>query len=553
MNLIDLPFDCLYIVYSYLSGNDIISLRKVCTYLAEIAFYYKGEQSKIFYGCEPNFMYGFYNNVLLESMKIPNISRRHEVTCMFDVNDICAYNGARALNIKGRATNLGVVDIDVIHSKHSRFTNFNKSFQNVKELYMYDNRTVDVIEGLHNMTALTVSSCYINLKRVSNMKSLTYLNLIGTKCDEIMDLPSLKVLMIDNVNFGNLDSLEYLQAIRLNSTPTFKNLKTLNMRDCLRLNIDYISSIKTLVELDISGTNVTDVSGLTHIRKLNISYTRVNDISMLTEVEELNMSYTNVTSLPPNNKIIVLEANRFIGRHLDNINNVTSLSLSNSMIETITMENIIDYVNVSYCDNFSDMTPFHHATYVNAFHTKVSVIPNSNVIREINLSNTPVESLEGLENAEVVIALCTKVKKLPDFTRIKTLYIDDCEIPYYNSLKKLVATNVPKLNHLTNLTDLNVSNYKSSDICDLVNLVKLCVYNCNKLDVSTLTKLEELTTRNTKIENINTLVNLTSLNTDIEDRIDLPKLKHVRAKNVVITYRIKAYNNQRDEYLSDED
>lgn len=501
LSIIDLPFECLYIIFSYVTGNDILSLRKVCTIFAEVAMYIKNYTSTIFYPTPTNVVYNIYNIVLGKPMILHNINRNHKIKCVERVNDICIYNGAGSLTVDNIGYNSGPVDIDNLSIKFSRLTNIRETLLNVKKLTMYNNATVNAIEYLPNMISLKLTSEYIKIKRIQRMESLTKLN-VDENVLLIRELSSLKKLVCNEkcaVDFSTLPKLEYLNITNIReSYPlpyiSFPYLKVLKLRNHRDIDINYIASITTLEELDLFATNITDVSRLTHVKKLNISYTNVTDISMLTEVEELDISYTDIINLPANNKIRILKADGYKGIHLNNIEKVVRLNITNSMIESIP-DNKIEWIRADRSIYLVDISNLHHATFIDVHNTKVSQLPSPNVIKEIIIWGSRITSLNGLENAEIVDSSYNKITELPNFTNIKKLYINGCNkidhIPYYSHITHLYinSTLIREVNHLTTLTHLiaNVSDVRRID--KLTNLLELEGYSTLIKVPSSLTKL----------------------------------------------------------------
>ena len=503
LSITDLPFDCLYIIFSYLTGNDIISLRKVCSIFAEVALSVRNRKTTIYYPKPTNVVYGIYNIVIRKAMNISNLNRNHKIRCLHETN-VSLYNGAGTVCVdNGDAYNSRVVDIDKLYIYNCLLRNIKKNLVNVKKLNIHNNYSIRAIEDLPNMTSLSIYWTKRNIKYIQNMSSLTKLD-IGYNIDSVRNLPSLKKLVCDEsigIDFSTLPKLEYLDINNPSSDTLpynlFTCLKVLKLSRHLNIDINHIASITTLEELDISYTNVTDVSRLTNIKILNISGTKVKDISMLTELEELDISSTSVRRLPVNNKIRELKANYYKYTHLDDIENVIKLDIFSSCVLSISNNNKIKHIQAYGC-RYLDISNLHHAIFMNISRTNISCLPSPNVIKEIIMYDTKIKSLVGLEKAKVIDASLNNITELPNFTNIKNLNIDGCNkitsIPYYPTLKYLSirCTRIKHVNHLTSLTHLIAVNSSIESVDDLINLVELKVDNTDIKPPSNLTKLQRV-------------------------------------------------------------
>lgn len=467
-----LPIEILVHIFEYLDGQDIINLRKTCTLFADVVKLVRCPKAVVNYTSDEDIVYGFVNCVLLNP--VTKILKWSNVTCLFDVDDICKFNGVNSISITGRAYNSGTINIPNIKVKYGNFTV--KELGDVKTLSVYLCKKIVSIEDIDSLEELD-----LRLAEVNSVRNLPNVKKIDCLCDDI--------------DFDTLPNIESIYTYRIPHKFKFSKLKYLSL-NAKNKDIPYIASIETLEELDISYSNVRRVNELVNIKRLNIKHTKVTNIDGLINLEELDISNTDVSHLPENNKIKRLVAKCFKGdATLCNIPHLTYLDISESKhVNFITDDNIIKTL-IATNSRIYNIDNLNLLEYVDISYTPVILIYPHNNIKYMNISGSLVIDVPTLRNLEYLIANDTPISTLPDKCNIKELSINCSkvvDIPHYIELKNLSirGTDVTNVNHLTNLTQLDCVDTKINNVSNLTKLKSLYCKGSNILDISNLTQLQ---------------------------------------------------------------
>ena len=470
--LLDLPTECLVYILEILHMNDVISMRATCKDIAEIVKLVRSSHSLVNYlNYSDSIPYGFDNCRLLTNMVVHTRS----VECMFDVLDICTFNGVKSLKVEGMASNSGPVYIDKLSTIRGNFININDNFRHLKslkcgghiedlhDLYNLEELDLDVVSNIYNMPSLT-SLNIINVNRLHNLPKLKHLHY----------KPSSKSFYTCNIGVVN-ETLETLCLVsRYNvdydlTMYSFPKLKSIRAFQCRTLILPPIPTLECLY-----SDGVTDLSIFPNLKIADVSFSKVTDISMLHKLEILNIKHnTKLVALPKNNNIKHLTASLLpLG-----IDKVEVLNITHSPDLEIPDNNIITTLDASY-SMLSNIDKLKYVTDLNIMYTDVTSIPPNNLIRVINITGTKITSIDNLINAEHIIAYDLRIKELPDFTRIKYLDIN--------------RTDVTQLGHYPTIEHLNISNTAITKVAHLTSLVKLLAFNVTLDDVDNLSHIRVL-------------------------------------------------------------
>lgn len=474
-------YDLVYI-FEYLDIVDLMSIRRVCRLFRDLSIYAR---------CGGGINYNSYEDIifrakkctLINEMPLDRVTKCTDVTCLFDVPNICELNECDKVTVVGLASSCNDVNI-----RHLVANNF---FLEGPLSYLINIQVLDLykltwsgtsIEGLPNLRELVIKCG--NLDSINNLPSLEKLDVLLLDVKEVHNLPNLKIMECNantKVDFSTIPKLEVLSYNCLYTDTNeyvncnFDVLKEINIYNSRNVRLDVLSKVE---RAKFSNCElIDDVSSLVNVRRLNIKKTRVRDITMLTKLEYLNISQTEVLDLPEGNRIHTLIAEFYKGNSISNIDHVEYLDISYSKITKLPDNNIITTLKAER-SLLSDASNVKNLKCLHASERCINKLPPLDNIEEIDVSFTNFSSLKGLENARVVIAYSTNIKELVDFKRIEKLDISFTEInnvPYYPTLKTLYAvfTELENVNHLTSLTDLNCTMSSVEDVSCLTKLVSL--------------------------------------------------------------------------------
>ncbi|XP_050273661.1 disease resistance protein Roq1-like isoform X3 [Quercus robur] len=363
------------------------------------------------------------------------------------------------------------------------------------------------IKLLTDLTLLSLRDCK-SLRSLPDticcLTSLTTLTLSG--CSRLNKLPT---------NLGNLVCLENLGVI---GSMTY--LKELNLSGCSRLNKlpTNLGNLVCLENLGVIGIAISElpssVEHLTHLTSLNLSGCKdllslPDTICSMTYLKELNLSgCSRLNKLPTNlGNLVCLENLGVIGiaiselpSSVEHLTHLTSLNLSGckdllSLPDTICSMTYLKELNLSGCSRLNKL-PTNLGNLVclenlGAIGIAISELPSSvehlTRLTSLNLSGCkdPLSLLDTICSMtylkELNLSGCSTLDRLPknlgNLTGLKELDVNK------TAIRELPSS----LEHLSNLTSLNLSNCKEllsipNAICNMTNIKTLTLFGCSKLE-----------------------------------------------------------------------
>ncbi|MDR6967928.1 Leucine-rich repeat (LRR) protein [Flavobacterium arsenatis] len=377
----------------------------------------------------------------------------------------------------------------------------------ISELLVFN---VTGIEGFSNLESLRITTSLIttlNIGGLTNLKSLTCLNMQilstlnvngATNLNNLMciSLPNLVTLNINNLTnltklncLGtsivslNVSGLPNLAEIlysgnQLTTTMNLSQLPSLTKLDCAFNNLSVLTAneLTALTDLNCSGNQLTNLNGFPNLIKLNCENNKLTslNVSSLTDLTELYCGGNELTSL-----------------NVNGLENLTTLSCAYNKFVTFSLNGLPNLVNLD-CGNNNELTSVTLQNLPNLQELKV--------IGNVNGSSVPLGQLTTLN-----------LSGLPNLQKL------DCKNGVLTSLSLEGLSSLTELNCSRNqITNLNVSN--------LPNLQKLvCDTNpISALNVSNLTNLVELTCAGGYVVDGQLTAHLTTL--DVSGLTNLKKL-----------------------------
>ena len=342
------------------------------------------------------------------------------------------------------------------------------------------NKLLQNLNGLENITdldnlTLTNNESLNDLNGITNLKSLQLFKLEGNK--SLINLPEFKYLEKIGgikITYGgsllDLKGFKYLKSIgSLNFYQS--DISSLNGLDQLK-DIEYILEITSCKNLkNLQGLeNLTSSGGIAIYQNPNIY--DLDGLQNLTEIKDQGLSILSNESLS----------------NLNGLNNLKTISGSFGISYNQSLTNIDAIDHIESCKNFlvegnknfTKLPSFINLTSLDY----VSIINGSRLsnlkgfesllnIKNLHISDSELQSLEGLENLEsiddlITIKNCDKIVDLKGLDKLKTIGNG------YNSsgINFESNFNLINLNGILSLTDLNGSLliYKNQSLMNLNGL-----------------------------------------------------------------------------------
>ncbi len=275
-----------------------------------------------------------------------------------------------------------------------------------------------------------------NLTAISELTSLTSLNLGNNNINDISFLKNLKNLQLLTLNNNNIEDISVLKNL--------KNLKSLYIYKNKISNLSSLSGLKNLKNLALFSNNISNIealSKLTNLERLTISFNKISNLSPLknlTNLKYLNSNYSKIEDLKP----------------LKDLKNLKDLDLGHNNISSLEgIENLTNlkrlktgYNNISDISLLNNLTEI---TWLDISHNNISdisVLKNLKNIKYLIISNNNIEDISAiskLKYLETLWAGQNRIKSIPDLKNlknIKRLSLWDNQISDLSPLKNINIT-----------------------------------------------------------------------------------------------------------------
>ena len=319
--------------------------------------------------------------------------------------DLCNSNISDISALKN-LTNLTELNLD-----NNKITNISdiSDLANLQELSFTNNKvTVSDLSIFSKFTKLTklivnVDDNVKSLDAISNLKSLTDLQIYGSK---ISDLSGLR----------NLTKLDYLSIYNGGSGATITSLDDIsNLTGLVDLyiadsRISDLSPLKGLTKLNIlhigvaDGADISALAGLSNLDDLILLRGKISNLSPLNNIRKLHKlnvkAADNVTDLSSISNLTNLGELDISGRNISNISALAHFtSLYHLMLASFELKDItplrradtqpsISNINLQCCENISDYTPL-ESQRVDALWVNVKAENNESIKKIKEHSNHP--------------------------------------------------------------------------------------------------------------------------------------------------------------------
>lgn len=288
-----------------------------------------------------------------------------------------------------------------------------------------------------------------------------------------------------NSNFKSVESLRVRRHFTVSRIVGLTNLKTLSIgSEYVTNEINEISDLDSLEELNLYNCTVRSISNLSNIKRLKYdSYKHlpaIDDMISLEKLEIVSSCYIHVHDFTKHINLRHLN----LGSGMLLCSNVLhTLDISGNVdIEDVSMftelrtliardtciENIDTLVNLevldassTYIENFSHNTKLHTLILQNSSMTKLS---NINNVEELDISFSTITKLSKYNKIKTLIARNSLLRNINNVTSAVSVDISGCKI-----------NKIP--NYMPNLTELNISNIKVSELRHYPKLVSVIIYN----------------------------------------------------------------------------
>lgn len=437
MNIIDLPYECLYIIFDYLRANDIISLRKVCTVFRNVVKYIKCEDDvirvsnlhDIYYNEE--LIYGFVNYnmrgvVFPKGILEPNNSVHAHCT-----GDITRYNGIKILNLYGANERY---DLSVL--------------RDIKHLTLGDCTIENVVLGENNGIKSLSFLRSRQVKTITNGDQLNHLDISGTSVSDVSSFKNLTRL--------DADDTEHLKVIR-----DLDKLVILNANDS---DLLFIVNLPNVEFISCNGSNVINIIEAPKLRKLNARSAILRDVYGLNNLESLNIYHSNSRNI---SGLTTLHKLKYL-----NMNGTNA---------TKTFEGLGHVEEILCSGNINDINKLTDTKYLSLRNYEGKTISNLPNLVTLNMEECSTSEIISLRRLK-----CLKMKKcevtgLYDLPKLITLEVEgykgECitKLPNLRALKVLgdnliYVTKVPKLISVEIESCLYLSRI---DLTDNLNTIKV--------------------------------------------------------------------------------
>lgn len=352
----------------------------------------------------------------------------------------------------------------------------------LEKVPMIDSVSTSFLKQVTELDSLDLSggSFFLDLRPVSELKKLKYLNISQTSIlslEPIRSLIKLKSLDASNTPISNLEYLKYcenLEVINLSKTQvedlsplqSHRKLKQIDLSYTFVRNYDPLKMMLSLQVINLSNSLFSDnvqLDGLVNLKSLNLAN------SHLSEWKTIALPQLNVLNLS-NNVITEITS-------LKNLSNLAELYINNTMVGEISgLQNLTNLKKI-YCNN-TNVTD-QQATDFMEKKPSCIVLVNGEALRKWW------DALS--ENWQDVFLQKLKIEKPPtqdDLVRI--VNIDSLDITREN----LLDSN--PIGRLTRLKYLDVSYNLFTDLKFLTNLGSLETFVGNGLPVDDLSPISNM-------------------------------------------------------------
>ena len=305
--------------------------------------------------------------------KISDLSPLSELTGLKKLN---LYN-ANISNISAlkNLTNLTKLELDGNNINNISDIDAIKNFVNLQELSLVNNRVMvpdlSIFSKLTKLTDLSIRATdkVTSLDAISNLTSLKYLTMYGSKISDLSGLRKLTNLI--SLNITAMDKVTSLDAIK-----GLSGLKILKIGGSRISDFSPLSGLSKLGDLDIGVADGVDVSKLTTMSGLgsvSLEGGKISDLSPLNSISRLQRLYVkaadNVTDLSSISNLTHLMELHISGSNiydisaLKNFTSLYDLKLASPKLTDITPlrrgsdQSSIRYIDLQCCENISDYTP----------------------------------------------------------------------------------------------------------------------------------------------------------------------------------------------------
>ncbi|MBL6447289.1 leucine-rich repeat domain-containing protein [Fulvivirga sp. 29W222] len=392
-----------------------------------------------------------------------------------------------------------------------------------RKVELIDSATFSDIKNISQISELDISgNQYItNIAPLSQLSSLTHLDLSGTNIYDlkpIRNLTKLEELNISNTPVDNLESLKYAGELR------YLELKNTPVKD-----ITILKRLGKLQLLNLNGTRVSDLSPiaeLTDLKNLQLANTPLLSIDILKPVislEELNISSTNITTLSPVSgleKLKIIKADSTPIPSLSPLSSLKSLkiiSVNYTVVSDLSPLSDLTALERIYCDR--TVITQEAASEFMAQNPGVLVVFESEDLKNWWTSlpvswKTILETSINIKGKKPTKEDLAKITSLDSINIADNLYIQSIEpLTKLRKLEVIILKNtavfdLSPLKDLRNVSYLDISDTEANNFAAIASLNRLHTFKANKTTLSNLDDLSNLN-RLREIEVDNTLVNET--------------------------------------------
>ncbi|CAL6068569.1 Conserved_hypothetical protein [Hexamita inflata] len=389
-------------------------------------------------------------------------------------------------------------------------------------------------EGKTEQDARNFATSIVNNKMKS--KEILYDTKMIAKFKDLVKDGYLEINSDTNVtSFGFVDqfqlhSLKILNCPNLNLERSPKLLKNLTINNCGLQSTDGIGHATLLTTLNLKNNIINDLKDLdklTLLQNLDISYNQLKDITNLSKLMKLE------TLCLQNNKLIICKP-------LETLKQLQHLEIEGNMVQDLIYVQKLERFN---WDMITEQNQPNYQDYHNYFNKMTSQVCSEAQMQEFltNLTNDSSISKQIIHDALMIRKYQTQVlnEKLiikndplllsiefTDYVNIKELVVMNC----YNLILERYPKKVSKLTinscnlsdlqgiqHMIQLTDLNLSMNQLKDIsllAQLINLKQLDLGQNNIENINVLSnfkKLISLDFSQNLVNDISALVQLTQI------------------------------------------
>ena len=270
-----------------------------------------------------------------------------------------------------------------------------------------------------------------DIKRLSELSFLEYLELSENKIKEIDNLNSLVNLRALYLNQNQIENIDNLNSLT--------KLKTLALNDNQITEITSFDKLQSLDHLNLSNNNISEIKGLKNLKYLKELFlcgnkiTSIKNLQMFNNLENLHLADNQISKI----------------HGLDNLRNLKVLNLSNNKITSIKGIENLRNLEVLYLNHNSI--------------SKIENLDRYTNLRELYLANNEIRSIEGLKSLIKLKYLNLENNSIePDLFKLLTLsdynpklFVSYCILkPIIGNLKdKIIWLNL--INEYQYLNDIN--------------------------------------------------------------------------------------------------